>query len=52
VERASGAQAFHVLDVMVSTVEAAQRRSPVEVESTVEVAPALPADWDPTAATL
>ncbi len=51
-ERASGAQAFHVLDVMVSTVEAAQRRSPVDVESTVEVAPALPADWDPTASTL
>jgi len=51
-ERASGAQAFHVLDVMVSTVQAAQRRSPVDVESTVEVAPALPADWDPTASTL
>ncbi|TXR52899.1 Gfo/Idh/MocA family protein [Quadrisphaera setariae] len=51
-ERASGEQAFHVLDVMVSTIEAAQRRSPVEVESTTAVAPALPADWDPTARTL
>jgi predicted dehydrogenase len=51
-ERASGEQAFHVLDVMVSTIEAAQRRSPVEVESTTTVAPALPADWDPTARTL
>lgn len=51
-ERASGEQAFHVLDVMVSTIEAAQRRTPVDVESTTAVAPALPADWDPTARTL
>ncbi len=51
-ERASGQQAFHVLDVMVSITEAAQRRRPVDVESTVQLAPALPADWDPAAATL
>ncbi|MGN7799401.1 Gfo/Idh/MocA family protein [Leifsonia sp. 22587] len=51
-ERASGEQAYHVLDIMVSTIEAGESRTPVEVESTVEVAPALPEDWDPRAATL
>ncbi|WP_431246681.1 Gfo/Idh/MocA family protein [Leifsonia xyli] len=51
-ERASGEQAYHVLDVMVSTIEAGESRTPVEVESTVDVAPALPEDWDPRAATL
>jgi predicted dehydrogenase len=51
-ERASGEQAYHVLDIMVSTIEAGESRTPVEVESTVEVAPALPEDWNPRAATL
>ncbi|ANF32709.1 oxidoreductase [Leifsonia xyli] len=51
-ERASGEQAYHVLDIMVSTIEAGESRTPVEVQSTVEVAPALPEDWDPRAATL
>jgi len=51
-ERASGEQAYHVLDVMVSTIEAAQRRMPVDVESSVVVAPALPLGWDPAARTL
>ncbi|GAA2057163.1 MULTISPECIES: Gfo/Idh/MocA family protein [Leifsonia] len=51
-ERASGEQAYHVLDIMVSTIEAGESRTPVEVESTVNVAPALPEDWDPRAATL
>ncbi|GAA4847874.1 Gfo/Idh/MocA family oxidoreductase [Luteimicrobium xylanilyticum] len=51
-ERASGEQAFHVLDIMVSTIEAATSGTVVEVASTVELAPALPADWDPTARTL
>jgi len=51
-ERASGEQAFHVLDVMVATIEAGESGVPVEVASTVQVAPALPADWDPRAATL
>jgi predicted dehydrogenase len=51
-ERASAEQAYHVLDVMVSTIEAADRHEPVEVESTVVVAPVLPEDWDPAAATL
>ncbi|GAA1449340.1 Gfo/Idh/MocA family protein [Leifsonia poae] len=51
-ERASGEQAYHVLDVMVSTIEAGLSGHPVDVESTVAVAPALPEDWDPKAATL
>ena len=51
-ERASGEQAYHVLDIMVSTIEAGLSGRPVEVESTVAVAPALPEDWDPRAAAL
>ncbi len=51
-ERASGELALHVLDAMVSTAEAAEGGAPVEITSTVDVAPALPEDWDPTAATL
>jgi hypothetical protein len=37
---------------MICTIEAAERGVPVDVASTVEVGPALPEDWDPTAATL
>ncbi|SEB42547.1 Predicted dehydrogenase [Paramicrobacterium humi] len=48
-ERASGEQAFHVLDVMVSTIESANERRPIDIASTVEVAPPLPEDWDPRA---
>jgi hypothetical protein len=51
-ERASGELGEHVLDVMISTIEAAERGVPVDVASTVEVGPALPEDWDPAAATL
>jgi predicted dehydrogenase len=51
-ERASGELAFHVLDTMIATIEAAERGTPVEVVSTVEVAPALPEGWDPLTATL
>lgn len=51
-ERASGEFAFHVLDVMVSMTESAANGGRVAVESTVQVPPALPEDWDPTAATL
>ncbi|WP_223694186.1 Gfo/Idh/MocA family protein [Leifsonia poae] len=51
-ERASGEQAYHVLDVMVSIIEAGASGQPVVVESTVTVAPALPEDWDPKASTL
>ncbi|MFC4243164.1 Gfo/Idh/MocA family protein [Gryllotalpicola reticulitermitis] len=51
-ERASGEQAFHALDVMVSTIEAAERGGWVEVESTFVPTPALPEDWSPAEATL
>jgi predicted dehydrogenase len=51
-ERASGALAFHVLDIMVSISQSIDEGRPVAVESTVERSPALPADWDPSAATL
>ncbi|MFI5062021.1 MAG: gfo/Idh/MocA family oxidoreductase, partial [Actinomycetales bacterium] len=51
-ERASGEQAYHVLDIMVSTIEAGMSGQPVMVESTVTVAPALPEEWDPRAVTL
>ena len=47
-ERASGDVAYHVLDVMVSLSESAERGERVAVESTVEVPPALPEAWDPT----
>lgn len=51
-ERASGELAFHVLDIMVSIIEATESGTFVDVESTVEVQPPLPSDWDPRAATL
>jgi predicted dehydrogenase len=51
-ERAAGAQAYHVVDVLVSIIEAAESRTPVVVESTVEAALALPEGWDPREATL
>jgi predicted dehydrogenase len=51
-ERASGEQAFHVLDVLLSTLESAERGEPVEVVSTIELAPPLPESWDPRDRTL
>jgi predicted dehydrogenase len=51
-ERASGELAYHVLDAMLAIDESITRGQPVEVESTVEVPPALPDGWDPYAATL
>ncbi|GAB3614434.1 Gfo/Idh/MocA family protein [Humibacter ginsengisoli] len=51
-ERASGEQALHALDVMVSTIEAAERGEWVDVESTFTPTPALPEGWDPAEATL
>lgn len=51
-ERASGALAYHVLDVMVAIAEAAAHGGSVTVTSTVEPSPVLPDDWDPAAATL
>lgn len=51
-ERATGEQAYHVLDVLVSIGEAATRAEWVTVESTIEFGDALPEHWDPTARTL
>jgi len=50
--RAQGALAYHVLDIMVSITEAIESGDWTTVDSTVEVAPTLPDDWDPKAATL
>ncbi|WP_423918763.1 Gfo/Idh/MocA family protein [Frigoribacterium sp. 2-23] len=51
-ERVPGELAFHVLDVMVSLAESAEKGESVVVESTLEPTPELPADWDPSVATL
>ena len=51
-ERASGQQAYHVLDIMVSIIEAAESGQFVEIESTVQQAESLPEGWDPRTATL
>jgi predicted dehydrogenase len=51
-ERASGEQAYHVVDIMVSIAEAAVSGEWVTVESTVPAAEALPVDFDPKASTL
>jgi predicted dehydrogenase len=51
-ERASGELAFHVLDIMVSTIESAEKGAPVDIASSVVVAPPLPESWDPRDATL
>lgn len=50
--RVPGALAFHVLDVMVSIAEAAERGEAVLVESTVAPSPTLPEGWDPAESTL
>jgi predicted dehydrogenase len=51
-ERASGELAYHVLDAMLAVRESIARGRSVDVASTVEPPPVLPADWDPRAATL
>ena len=51
-ERASGEQGYHVVDIMVSIVEAAESGEWVEVTSTMPAAEPLPQDWDPTKRTL
>lgn len=51
-ERASGALAYHVLDVMLSIDDSITTGEPVLIESTVEVPPPMAADWDPYARTL
>lgn len=50
-ERASGALAAHVLDVMLSIADAAETDRFVEVASRAPQPEPLPADWDPTAST-
>jgi len=50
-ERASGALAYHVLDVLLAVAEAAITGAPVTVESTTPSPPPLPENWDPTATT-
>ncbi|MEV7603905.1 Gfo/Idh/MocA family oxidoreductase [Paenarthrobacter sp. NPDC089322] len=50
--RAQGELAFHILDTMASISESIDNRAFVDVESSASKVPALPEDWDPTAATL
>jgi predicted dehydrogenase len=50
--RAQGELAFHVLDTMASIAESIDTRAFVDIESSAAHVPALPEDWDPTAATL
>ncbi len=51
-ERASGELAYHVLDAMLAIEESITLGHAVEVQSTVDVPAALPADWDPYARTV
>ena len=51
-ERASGALAAHVLDIMLAAAESSETGRTVEVASRVAAPEPLPADWDPTARTL
>jgi predicted dehydrogenase len=50
-ERAAGAQAYHVLDIMVSIAESAAGGGSVLVKSSFQNAPAVPEGWDPRVAT-
>lgn len=50
--RATGEQAYHVLDAMVSMIESVETGAFVTVASTVARSAALPEGWDPAAATL
>jgi len=50
--RATGALAFHVVDVMASITESIDTGAFVDVTSTVEAPAVLPDDWDVHAATL
>ncbi|PMC76965.1 Gfo/Idh/MocA family protein [Brachybacterium sp. UMB0905] len=49
---ASGAVGYHVLDVMLSAEESAERGEFVRVDSAAPEIPVVPADFDPTAQTL
>ncbi|MGO4384630.1 Gfo/Idh/MocA family protein [Specibacter sp. RAF43] len=50
--RAQGAMAYHVLDAMVSIAESFETGEFVRLQSTAAAAEPLPAEWDPTEATL
>ncbi|GAA4345045.1 Gfo/Idh/MocA family protein [Microbacterium rhizosphaerae] len=49
---ATGEVGYHVLDAMTSIEESVERQAFVDIRSTVAPIPALPADFDPFAATL
>ncbi|MGT2426365.1 Gfo/Idh/MocA family protein [Amnibacterium kyonggiense] len=51
-ERASGALAAHVLDVMLAAAESAEKGETVSVASRVDPVEPLPADWNPKEKTL
>ncbi|WP_245633635.1 Gfo/Idh/MocA family protein [Amycolatopsis jejuensis] len=51
-ERASGELAYHVLDAMLAIDESLTRGRSVDVSSSVEVPPPLPAGWEPSGRTL
>jgi predicted dehydrogenase len=51
-ERASGALASHVLDVLLGIRDAAANGAPVEISSTASAVPPLEDGWDPAARTL
>ncbi len=51
-ERASGALAAHVLDIMLGIRDAADSGKAVTIDSRVAPIAPIPADWDPAAATL
>ncbi|PRX96630.1 Gfo/Idh/MocA family protein [Allonocardiopsis opalescens] len=51
-ERASGAVASHVLDVLLGIRDAAESGRPVEIDSSVAPVAPLPEGWDPAAPTL
>lgn len=51
-ERAPGSLAYHVLDAMQAIEESIDSGRPATVQSTAEVPPTLPADWDPYARTI
>jgi predicted dehydrogenase len=51
-ERASGALAAHVLDVMLAAAQSAETGATVEVSSRVIAVEPLPVDWDPTVRTI
>src|SRR5699024_7094427 len=49
---ATGEVGYHVLDIMLSAEESAERGEFVTVDSSVSEIPAVPADFDPKASTI